>query len=273
MIARPLLACLALLIGLPAATPAHACGPDTDCVIGDRHYRVRMPEGHDGTTPVGAVVYAHGYKGSAAGTMRNEGLGKMISDLGFALIATKSSGDDWSIPHAPSGGTIPDVDELAYFDAVISDATARFPVDGNRLMATGFSAGGMMVWTLICHRSEAFAGFAPMAGTFWRPEPETCTTPPASVVHIHGDNDKIVPLAGRKIQDTHQGDVPKVLAMYRDYGGYGNASARQMGELACEQRTNAGGAILDYCQFEGGHSFRSAFVKAAIDRLREVGRL
>jgi len=36
---------------------SHACGPDTDCVIGnDRHYRIRMPEGHDGKTEVGAIL-------------------------------------------------------------------------------------------------------------------------------------------------------------------------------------------------------------------------
>ena len=52
------------------AGPALACGPDTDCMLGDRHYRIAMPEGQS-TDPVGAVVFAHGYRGSAAAVMQN----------------------------------------------------------------------------------------------------------------------------------------------------------------------------------------------------------
>ena len=149
---------LCLLSCLVLATPATACGPDTDCMIGDRFYRIRMPVGHDGAARIGAIIFAHGYRGTAAGVMRSQGLATVASDLGVALIAVKSAGDDWSIPGAPAMGSIAGVDELAYFDRVVADATARFPIDADRLMVSGFSAGGMMVWTLACHRSQHFAG-------------------------------------------------------------------------------------------------------------------
>ena len=76
------------------ATPALACGPDTDCKLGDRTYRVAMPEGHDGAKPVGAIVFSHGYRGSAAGLMRNRNLRRAISNMGLAFIALKSKDDD-----------------------------------------------------------------------------------------------------------------------------------------------------------------------------------
>lgn len=44
--------CVAILV---PAGPALACGKDTNCDIGNRFYRVKMPEGHDGKSPVGAV--------------------------------------------------------------------------------------------------------------------------------------------------------------------------------------------------------------------------
>ena len=56
----------AIVLALWAA-PALACGPDTDCAVGDRTYRIALPEGHDGAAPVGALVWAHGYRGTAAG--------------------------------------------------------------------------------------------------------------------------------------------------------------------------------------------------------------
>ena len=164
---------LRILIGLAlawVAPVAFACGPDTDCPLGDRHYRIAMPEGHDGVTPVGAIVFAHGYRGSARGVMRNTGLRRMVSDMGLALIAVKSGDEDWVIPNAPRH---PDTDgavEFDYFEAVMGDASLRFALDRTRVMMTGFSAGGMMVWNLACARPDLFAGFAPIAGTFWLDE-------------------------------------------------------------------------------------------------------
>lgn len=268
---------LALLLSAAAlsggATGALACGPETDCRLGERHYRIRMPEGHDGRTPVGAILFAHGYRGSAAGIMASEALARAASDLGVALIAVKSAGEDWSIPGAPSQSAVEGADELAYVDQVIEDAAARVPLDTDRVMATGFSAGGMMVWNLICHRSGRFAAFAPVAGTFWRPIPERCTTPPASVLHIHGDDDRIVPLAGRPIADTHQGDVREALAMYAAYGGFGPARPSEIGGLACESRESATGERLDFCLFAGGHSFRAEYLTVAWRHFEATGRL
>lgn len=254
---------------------AHACGSDSDCMIGDRSYRIRLPDTtpdtQDGT--LGAIVFSHGYKGTAKGVMNNPRFTALANELGVAIIATKSAKNDWSIPGAPASETDPNVDELAYYDAVLADVTTRFPIDKDRLMASGFSAGAMMVWNLACHRSESFAGFAPIAGTFWQPEPVSCDAPPTSVIHMHGTNDKIVPLAGRKVLDTHQGSVPGVLAMYGDYGGFAAAEERKLGALSCDIQSNASNDVLAFCAFEGGHSFQMEYLKSAWALLEEHGKL
>ena len=87
---------------LMLASPALACGPDTNCKVEDRFYRIAMPEGHDGTTPVPAVVWSHGYQGSARGVMRWGALRRMVSDAGLALIATQGIGGSWDLPFGPS---------------------------------------------------------------------------------------------------------------------------------------------------------------------------
>ncbi len=260
---------LALLVG----GGAQACGQESDCLLGDRTYRVYLPKTLDAEKPLGAIVFAHGYRGSAAGIMRNGSLIGLADRLGVALIAVKSAGDDWNIPGVPSEGAKPDSDELAYFDAVLQDATERFGIDPNRIMMTGFSAGAMMVWNLVCHRSEAFAGFVPIAGTFWRPIPGRCDTPPAHVIHLHGRDDKIVPLVGRKVADAHQGNIAEVLEMYGDYGGYGPALVRRAGDLTCEERRNSEGRILDFCLFAGGHGFKADYLEQAWQRLEAAGAL
>ncbi|MGI9352796.1 MAG: alpha/beta hydrolase family esterase [Rhizobiaceae bacterium] len=271
---RQLLLVAIFLIGtvLPIGA-AEACGPDSDCVIQDRHYRIRLPEGHNGADKIGAIVFAHGYRGSAKGMMKNKAMAELAAKLGVALVATKSYEDDWRIPGVPRNTETDGMLELRYFDAVVEDITQRFPIDRNRMMATGFSAGGMMVWNLICHRSQLFAGYAPMAGTFWEPEPETCDTPPTNVVHIHGEADKIVPLLGRPIVDTHQGQVPQVLEMYSNFGEYKNTDTASYGELRCESSRNVEGNVLDFCLHAGGHSFKSEFVRHAWEIFENAGKL
>lgn len=256
------LAILALIFSLEPQ-PSFACGPDTDCMVGERHYRIRMPETYDGQSKIGAIVWAHGYRGSAKGMMNNKSMAKLANEMDVALIATKSYREDWRIPGVPRNTDTDGSIELDYYDAVISDVTSRFAIDQKKLLATGFSAGGMMVWNLICHRSEMFAGFAPISGTFWQPEPTTCSTPPANIVHIHGDADRIVPLMGRPIADTHQGRVPNVLEIYSAYGGYKATKRFEDGKLRCQESKNPEGMLLNFCLFSGGHSFRSEFVKQA----------
>lgn len=262
-----------LLFILTLTTAASACGPDADCILGDRHYRIAMPEGHDGATPVGAIVFAHGYRGSARGVMRNGSLRRLVSDMGLALIAVKSAADDWVLPNAPRRKGEDGSVEFDYFDAVIADASARFAIDTDRMMMTGFSAGGMMVWNLACSRPDMFAGFVPVSGTFWLEPPAHCTLPATSVIHIHGDADPTVPLTGRPIADTHQGDVAASLDMYTAFGGFGPQRRRATETLDCVERTNTAGRTLSFCLFEGGHSFRSAFVKFGWDSLVDWGDL
>ncbi|MGI9426614.1 MAG: alpha/beta hydrolase family esterase [Hyphomicrobiaceae bacterium] len=266
--------CLLWILLASLSSAAQACGPNTKCRLGDRHYFVRMPTSHDGKTRVGAIIYAHGYRGTAKAVMGNKWFRQLGNRLGVAFIAPKSSGGDWSLPGSPSRMRgQPAIDELAYFDRLLDDVTARFAIDGKRIMVTGFSAGGMMVWTLACHRSNRFAAFAPISGTFWRPVPVSCTTPPASIIHLHGDRDPIVPLAGRRIGPTHQGDVLKAIGMYAAYGDFSKPIDKRRGRLRCKSRRNAVGNILDFCLFSGGHTFSSGYIERAWKLFADAGRL
>lgn len=261
------------VMALVPLAPAFACGPDTDCMLGDRHYRIAMPEGHDGTTEVPALVFAHGYRGSAEGVMRNGALRRLASDLGAALIAVNSDGPGWNLPNGPRTMQSDGSAEYDYFTAVLDDATARFAIDDARIVATGFSAGGMMVWNLACAQPGRYAGFVPIAGTFWKEPPATCADPVASIIHIHGDADRTVPLLGRAIGPTRQGEVPASLDMYARFGGFGNATSVSYDGLHCAERVNAAGDQLSFCSFNGGHSFQTEHVRHAWQQLEKAGRI
>ena len=247
---------------------AQACSADTDCLVGERTYRIRMPEGHDGKTKVGAIFFMHGWRGSAAAVMRNKVLGKTVSDMGLALIAPKSRHEDWALPGSPSGEKPV---EIEFFDALTKDVEARFPIDTSRMMASGFSAGGMMVWNLVCDRPDMFAGYAPISGTFWEPMPKTCKGNNVNLVHTHGKKDTMVPLTGRVIADTKQGNVFTALEMYASKGRYDNERQFSDGDLECTEQHDAKGKLLEFCLHPRGHDMRVSYVVRAWKRFEEKG--
>lgn len=262
---------LMILAAMILAPAVQACGADTDCTIGERSYRISLPEGADG--PVGAVIWAHGYRGTSAGVMRNGSLLRMVHEQGLALIALQGVDGAWDLPNGPRTPDSTGAVEFDYIDAVIADAGAQFAIDPARLVASGFSAGGMLVWNLACARPETFAGFVPYAGTFWLEPQDDCAQPAASLVHIHGDADSTVPLDGRPIGPTHQGKVSDALAMYADLGAFGAAANMETDALRCAQSDNDAGDVLEFCLFEGGHSFRTEHLEFALDRLARAGKL
>lgn len=254
--------CLTLFSLLGA--PALACGPETDCIVGDRTYRLYVPEGVE---PAGALVWAHGYRGSAAGAMRNGAFRRIADARGWAFVALKSAGDDWEIAHTPRNPQREEVLEYDYVLDVIADLNKRFPLAPDQTILTGFSAGGMFTWTMACGLTAPFAGFIPLSGTFWDPVPETCTAPPKPIVHIHGTEDGVVPLGGRPIGPTRQGDVPTALEMFSDYAGLGTESAvTEIGDMSCATR-DGNGVFLEFCTFTGGHSFSAKRLQYGIDRV------
>ena len=137
-----------------AASSLLACGAHSDCPVGERYYRIVLPEAYDAAKSVPALVFAHGFRGSAKGVLRNPKLRAVASDLGAALIAVKSVGPGWDLPNGPRTLKSDGSSEFDYFDAVLDDAVARFAIDKNRIVMSGFSAGGMMVWNLACARPD-----------------------------------------------------------------------------------------------------------------------
>lgn len=257
---------LAMLAGFLWPVLANACGPDTDCRIGERTYRIAVPE----TAIKGALIHAHGYRGSAKGVMRNKALRALADELGLALIAPKSKGDDWQIPGVPSDKDTDGAAEFAFFDALVARAIAEHGIPKDQIYASGFSAGGMMVWNLACQRGSAFAGFIPIAGTFWDPVPGHCPDIGAHMVHIHGTTDRIVPIGGRRIGPTRQGDVPTALALFAK-GGETDNERRFSKDLTCTDYDLGSERSLAFCTHPGGHSIRMDYLRVAFTILRDQG--
>jgi polyhydroxybutyrate depolymerase len=259
-----LLACSLGLAGHPAA-----CGRDSDCAVGDRSYRVVLPDPTAVPAPTSAIIFAHGYRGSAAGVVGNQQLAALADELGLVFAAAQAAGPEWSLPGVPSDDALTGVDELAYFEALAADLVQRFGIDRQRIVVAGFSSGAMLVWHLACHRGDRYAGFVAVSGTFWRPLPAHCPTSSVDFIHYHGDADQVVPLGGRPIKDAHQGDVGAAIALLVEGGGYVATAGDSDATLRCTAYRNAADKRVELCLFDGGHMLDATHLARAWRRLMQ----
>jgi polyhydroxybutyrate depolymerase len=271
------LGCVAALAGLLVAAsvvaqetgapkPGDACPADPGCRVASGNYRILLPPQVPAGRKIGAILYFHGYQGSAEEVVADPGLVAVARRLGVALIAPDGVARSWSFPGSPARHR----DEFAFVGQVLDDVAARFPVDSRRILASGFSQGGSMVWYLACRMPRRFAAFAPIAGAFWEPLPERCEEPRPPLIHVHGTSDATVPLAGRTLrQGSRQGDVFKSLAILAPgscTAGWAHAarSAPEPKRLTCQVATACGGpARLELCLHAGGHEADAAWVERA----------
>ena len=258
------------LILVCAALPGWACGVDSDCMIGDRSYRIYVPE-RKGPEPIGAVIFAHGHRGTSSQILSDKSLIALANELGVALVAPQSVGPGWQLHNRPRNKDATGEAEFVYFKQLVDDIARRFPIDRHKLLASGFSSGGMLIWNLACHEGGLFAGFAPIAGTFWAPVPSSCPSPTVSLMHFHGLKDSIVPLTGRPIADAKQGEVELALALFAKSGHFGEEHPMPAQNLKCMRRENPDGKILEFCTHPGGHMYKADYVKRAWRELHIAG--
>ncbi|HEV7257244.1 MAG TPA: PHB depolymerase family esterase [Bosea sp. (in: a-proteobacteria)] len=244
---------------------ADACPIAEGCQVASGHYRILLPPRPTAERP-GAIMYFHGYQGSAAEAIADEGLVGVARRLGVALIAPDGTGRSWSFPGSPARHR----DEFAFVGQVFDDAVTRFGLDPARILASGFSQGGSMVWYLACRMPSRFAAFAPIAGAFWEPLPERCEGERPPLIHVHGTSDATVPLAGRALRRGYrQGDLFRSLAILAPGGcatALGDAARANpaLEQLTCQVASGCSGpARLELCLHGGGHVADAAWIERA----------
>lgn len=266
------LAALVLALGAclcGSAVMAGCNGDPAPCQMPDGTYHIVLPEGAAGPHP--AVLLLHGFGGAGEGFVRKGGMAQVFLDRGYAVIAPDGQpretgkGRSWDFhPDRPATR-----DETAFLIAVADDAAAKYGLNRDKMLLAGFSIGGSMTSYVACRMPSAFAAYAPVAGSFWRPHPATCAGP-VNLLHTHGMADRTVPLEGRQITAGFvQGNVPEALQIWRKTNGCPSAVAdetRNIGLFAVQHWTGCQrGTDLIFALHAGGHSIPNGWALFALD--------
>ena len=188
---------LLLAAGALAAEPLRA-GNQTRTldVNGEpRTYLVHAPPRFNPQQPTPIVLILHGAGMTGPMMASYCGMNAKADQAGFVAVYPSATGH--AIVLAFNAGAVigqQQPDDVKYLAAVLDELSGAMQVDPRRIYATGMSNGGMMCYRLASEMAGRIAAIAPVAGTMAEKlQPPTRAVP---ILHIHGTNDRLVPIAG-----------------------------------------------------------------------------
>ena len=170
-------------------------------------YLVHVPTCYDGQSPLPMILALHGSGGTGVGFLEDAGWAELADREGVIVVAP--DGQPMRPSARPSRLSNPRVwrsgqhrgdrprgalDDLAFFDALLTEVAGRWRVDPSRTFAVGHSNGGAMALRLAVERSEVFAAVASVAALCYVESP----TPRhgVSTLTIFGGADPLLPTEG-----------------------------------------------------------------------------
>ena len=160
-----------------------------------RNYFVHVPKNYDGKTLLPVVFVLHGATQSAASAERMSGMSALADAHKFLAVYPTGTGGlpIWNSGACCSYAMRNNVDDMAFFNALLEKLKHDYAVNPKRIYFTGISNGAMMSFRLACEMSDRVAAIAPVEGSQDIPcRPSS----PVSVLVFHGTADRLVPYDG-----------------------------------------------------------------------------
>jgi len=169
---------------------------------------VHIPEGYDPGKKYPLVVVIHGAFSTAAKMEQETGFSTLADQEGFVVVYPNGMGifgllQHWNAGHCCGKAAKDNLDDVAFIRECIEQVAEKLNIDRKRIYLTGFSNGGMLVYTYVAANSSRVAAFAALGAAvggrdspekeFWLPQsPES----PVPALIIHGSDDQAIPVQG-----------------------------------------------------------------------------
>lgn len=163
-----------------------------------RTYILYVPSSYTPDSQVPLVFNFHGYTSNAISQMEYGNFRAIADTAGFIIVhpmGTLFNGNPhWNVGGWTIGST---TDDIGFTDALITEISAKYSIDQDRIYATGMSNGGYMSFLLACQLSQKIAAIASVTGSMTPQTFEACDPQhPTPIMQIHGTSDNVVPYFG-----------------------------------------------------------------------------
>ena len=152
-------------------------------------------------------------------------LNQKADKVGFIAVYPNGTGTNssffWNGGNCCGSAAQSKVDDVAFMNALLDDLMRTYPVDAQRVYATGMSNGAIMAYRLASELSDRIAAIAPVAGVVGTEISQPSR--PVSVLHFHGTEDEYIPFSGgkgvRSISGTHFNSVDHSIRTWVKWNG------------------------------------------------------
>lgn len=179
--------------------------------IGDRSYRVALPDGFD---PARAYPVIMSFGGWGETAENHASQAQLHNAVGNDAVVVYGQGVDDAWGGAPYAETSRDED-IEYVHDILDDLDERYSIDREQVFASGLSNGGGMAAALACHSPETVAGVVGVAGAYYDPTVTDCAKGQVPTLLIHADDDPVVAYEGG---NRHGADFQSVDAVLHTFG-------------------------------------------------------
>ena len=224
-----------------------------------REYLVYYPSERNLKRPV--VFAFHGGFGSAESIMKKSKLHETRRGRDYIIVYPTGYRRSWNVGPCCGYAKKDNIDDLAFFDAMLLDIQKIANVDTSRVYVTGFSNGAMMTYHLACNRADKIAAIAPVGGAM-QGDLEACRPSRAiPIMHIHGASDEWAPFLGgegKRKQAGKQRPIPELIAFwYKKYSCAEEQAFSFAKDVNCTSFSQcAAGGSVTLCLVDGlGHQW------------------
>lgn len=168
-----------------------------------RFYRLYVPDLRNHETPVPLVVALHGGGGNSRSMMNMTDFNTIAEREGFAVLYPEGIDGNWNDLRDMTGrlDAIDERDDVGFLDALIDHIGGQYPIDNERIFATGISNGGLMSFRLACERADRYRAIAAVTAAL---PPQPCDpNGDISILVMNGTDDPLILWDGGDVSGTN----------------------------------------------------------------------
>jgi polyhydroxybutyrate depolymerase len=206
---------------------------DSDITLNeDRPASLFLPANYSAEYPVPLLINLHGYSGQGSVHSSYTYLQVVAKERGLAYVAPDGNEDSlrnqfWNASTACCNFNDVAVDDVAYLQSLIDEASTLVSIDPKRIYLFGHSNGHFMSYKFACSTNGVVAAVAGLAGAMENTL-EECTKSPTNILHIHGTNDQTILFNGGALFQKSYPSVDETLGQWAEINQCSNPEEKSL---------------------------------------------